>query len=107
SSRYYAFADSRVLISFPTRRSSDLGLCYFNRVFIDKRSNAFIGVNLIFLKQECNTRCILRNDFIFTLDHYLYVNLQVTQPDAVRSEEHTSELQSRENLVCRLLLDKK
>src|SRR5690606_40644503 len=25
----------------------------------------------------------------------------------VRSEEHTSELQSRENLVCRLLLEKK
>src|SRR5690606_42158225 len=25
---------------------------------------------------------------------------------AARSEEHTSELQSRENLVCRLLLDK-
>src|SRR5690606_42144893 len=36
---------------------------------------------------------------------------QVTQDvkDAfpVRSEEHTSELQSRENLVCRLLLEKK
>src|SRR5690606_40799112 len=27
--------------------------------------------------------------------------------DADRSEEHTSELQSRENLVCRLLLEKK
>src|SRR5690606_41809272 len=27
--------------------------------------------------------------------------------EAVRSEEHTSELQSRENLVCRLLLEKK
>src|SRR5690606_5938178 len=27
--------------------------------------------------------------------------------DRVRSEEHTSELQSRENLVCRLLLEKK
>src|SRR5690606_40882401 len=26
---------------------------------------------------------------------------------AYRSEEHTSELQSRENLVCRLLLEKK
>src|SRR5215475_15663004 len=26
---------------------------------------------------------------------------------AQRSEEHTSELQSRENLVCRLLLEKK
>src|SRR5690606_41478931 len=27
--------------------------------------------------------------------------------DRARSEEHTSELQSRENLVCRLLLEKK
>src|SRR5690606_41388608 len=30
-----------------------------------------------------------------------------THPVAGRSEEHTSELQSRENLVCRLLLEKK
>src|SRR5690606_40104337 len=29
------------------------------------------------------------------------------QPPAARSEEHTSELQSRENLVCRRLLEKK
>src|SRR2546422_3423112 len=28
-------------------------------------------------------------------------------PDAARSEEHTSELQSRLHLVCRLLLEKK
>src|SRR6202045_1454521 len=28
-------------------------------------------------------------------------------PEMRRSEEHTSELQSRENLVCRLLLEKK
>src|SRR5690606_41330782 len=27
-------------------------------------------------------------------------------PASIRSEEHTSELQSRENLVCRLLLEK-
>src|SRR5690606_29429790 len=27
--------------------------------------------------------------------------------NGIRSEEHTSELQSRENLVCRLLLEKK
>src|SRR5690606_41906458 len=31
----------------------------------------------------------------------------VTVRDNGRSEEHTSELQSRENLVCRLLLEKK
>src|SRR3712207_8311724 len=30
-----------------------------------------------------------------------------TDPDYVRSEEHTSELQSRQYLVCRLLLEKK
>src|SRR5579872_7557260 len=29
------------------------------------------------------------------------------QPSAARSEEHTSELQSRPHLVCRLLLEKK
>src|SRR5690606_40563630 len=29
------------------------------------------------------------------------------RPDIPRSEEHTSELQSREKLVCRLLLEKK
>src|SRR5690606_41539076 len=34
--------------------------------------------------------------------------LPFSQPcrQALRSEEHTSELQSRENLVCRLLLEK-
>src|SRR3712207_7060007 len=30
-----------------------------------------------------------------------------THPSQVRSEEHTSELQSRQYLVCRLLLEKK
>src|SRR5688572_32579320 len=30
-----------------------------------------------------------------------------TDPLSVRSEEHTSELQSQSNLVCRLLLEKK
>src|SRR5690606_41901215 len=33
-----------------------------------------------------------------------YTDLRVT---LARSEEHTSELQSRENIVCRLLLEKK
>src|SRR5690606_22500278 len=33
--------------------------------------------------------------------------LKVGWDEGLRSEEHTSELQSRENLVCRLLLEKK
>src|SRR2546430_5957570 len=32
---------------------------------------------------------------------------QMMKPTAPRSEEHTSELQSQSNLVCRLLLEKK
>src|SRR2546422_4246180 len=35
------------------------------------------------------------------------VNLGLFQHDVDRSEEHTSELQSRLHLVCRLLLEKK
>src|SRR5436309_8912534 len=35
------------------------------------------------------------------------VDVALTRVSAARSEEHTSELQSRENLVCRLLLEKK
>src|SRR2546427_2758746 len=32
---------------------------------------------------------------------------RVVEVDVLRSEEHTSELQSQSNLVCRLLLEKK
>src|SRR5437016_10803370 len=35
------------------------------------------------------------------------IRLTVINPHSVRSEEHTSELQSLTNLVCRLLLEKK
>src|SRR5690606_41086139 len=44
------------------------------------------------------------------LHHWGAVAVQSTVdggPADARSEEHTSELQSRENLVCRLLLEKK
>src|SRR5690625_5787985 len=33
--------------------------------------------------------------------------IQIEKRDLLRSEEHTSELQSRGHLVCRLLLEKK
>src|SRR2546421_4519001 len=33
--------------------------------------------------------------------------LECDEPESLRSEEHTSELQSRSDLVCRLLLEKK
>src|SRR3712207_7191981 len=38
---------------------------------------------------------------------YLHNGYEPTAEAVVRSEEHTSELQSRQYLVCRLLLEKK
>src|SRR5207302_9910926 len=67
------------LHSFPTRRSSDLL----------RRSRALPQRYATLPVQQC------------------YFDLAAADIDAQRSEEHTSELQSRENLVCRLLLEKK
>src|SRR3712207_6881658 len=42
-----------------------------------------------------------------TFDAYVLRTDRATRSRTVRSEEHTSELQSRQYLVCRLLLEKK
>src|SRR5258708_21945587 len=39
--------------------------------------------------------------------HHLYHSTAAARASASRSEEHTSELQSPDHLVCRLLLEKK
>src|SRR5690606_41836389 len=53
----------------------------------------------------CPDACLLGGGI---RDHIGDVNgLIVDRQVDARSEEHTSELQSRENLVCRLLLEKK
>src|SRR5690606_41775104 len=51
------------------------------------------------------------SDFLLQVINLLVTGLfafdSCFEPGALRSEEHTSELQSRENLVCRRLLEKK
>src|SRR2546428_1331362 len=42
-----------------------------------------------------------------TYDQFRYAFANAVSADEARSEEHTSELQSRSDLVCRLLLEKK
>src|SRR2546430_11336101 len=48
-----------------------------------------------------------RYDFHTPLPHALHLVCGASRRPARRSEEHTSELQSQSNLVCRLLLEKK
>src|SRR5690606_39546435 len=46
-------------------------------------------------------------DLLVEPDAAVRVRRDAVHTSVFRSEEHTSELQSRENLVCRLLLEKK
>src|SRR5207253_10540813 len=92
---FYYFCAPRVLHSFPTRRSSDLGgmpgpssctsirtrpCSSVRRTSTRPRSSAYLSAFSTRFTSTCRSR---------------------------RSEEHTSELQSRGHLVCRLLLEKK
>src|SRR5438874_6250973 len=73
---------------FPTRRSSDLiGLASLEEIVVSIRMDA--------AKEHFNKG--------FPTLTAVFEN----RPHVVRSEEHTSELQSRRDLVCRLLLEKK
>src|SRR5690606_41824625 len=73
-----------------------------------------INISVLFSKLSLRKR--IKNRLSFKLLPLAACLLLLTSCDAAtnhpvtdsnRSEEHTSELQSRENLVCRLLLEKK
>src|SRR5690606_39421139 len=87
----------RYLHSFPTRRSSDLGVTLYGAASIMVNGN----------QGESTTGAW----FMFWIGALIMAYMLFGWFGSViresRSEEHTSELQSRENLVCRLLLEKK
>src|SRR5690606_41370093 len=87
----------RALPSFPTRRSSDLSLR-----LIPSRLQRAQGE-----RGEGGLRDRQLRVLIADVHEHPQQLEQMAGSDVARSEEHTSELQSRENLVCRLLLEKK
>src|SRR5690606_40750263 len=99
--------NTHMLLSFPTRRSSDLTkdlrLNSYDLVFrLGLTSFKHVG---IFPEQAVNWDKIY--SFLHTKPKAKFLNLFAYTGGAsiaakARSEEHTSELQSRENLVCRL-----
>src|SRR5690606_41508229 len=102
-SHFSCSADHSDSHSFPTRRSSDLLDRHANRA----RRHVFALANPVLERTMGSSphahRTPVNNAFYDALgERWL-----LAQDDPVRSEEHTSELQSRENLVCRLLLEKK
>src|SRR5699024_11817166 len=49
----------------------------------------------------------LQEDIVFSNHKHISMEFFIQLHEVIRSEEHTSELQSRFDLVCRLLLEKK
>src|SRR5207247_10957645 len=100
----FLFPPSRVhplLPSFPTRRSSDL----------PRRSTDASSPTGNIDAPACGTtaarRCSLRAAAAFSTPLRRASASHRFLTEGRRSEEHTSELQSRVDLVCRLLLEKK
>src|SRR5438874_8978310 len=87
---FYLYGDHRDLHSFPTRRSSDL--LDIGSPYSPCRSSAVPSLRHYDLSETINPRELAGG---------------VPVSERSRSEEHTSELQSRRELVCRLLLEKK
>src|SRR5690606_42146294 len=102
-----ATGHARLSHSFPTRRSSDLhleGLAAARPALeasISRVAERF-GMEWSLHDTARRKRVAI---FVSKYDHCLMELLWRTQRGQLRSEEHTSELQSRENLVCRLLLE--
>src|SRR5438105_6674578 len=92
-------ADHRDLHSFPTRRSSDLLSLRVGgpaELLLERADGTRCSIHPLWLRERCKDAT--------SIDARTQQRLQ---DPSLRSEEHTSELQSRVDLVCRLLLEKK
>src|SRR5204862_7984029 len=93
------------LHSFPTRRSSDLRpLNRASRSTFNFRTFLWIRVVLCLV---ASAAAIAQPAEPSVLERYYREARTALAEKRLRSEEHTSELQSRRDLVCRLLLEKK
>src|SRR5439155_14063949 len=93
--------------SFPTRRSSDL-LGAGSATPGSDRQDFNFGVTASLSGGQLFYRdwAVVRGDGTGRLDTGRLISFTVAVCDNGRSEEHTSELQSRGHVVCRLLLEK-
>src|SRR5207302_10548547 len=105
--RVWSLSVPRARHSFPTRRSSDLrerGVSGQAEARADAERKGSRGAYLVWIDAGWDDADLGGRH---AGGHERGLDSRGDRHDVVRSEEHTSELQSRENLVCRLLLEKK
>src|SRR5204863_7926778 len=103
----YSSCHHRYLPSFPTRRSSDL----FGRAMTDRDFEALTLAMAHNAQKASATDYVAAQISAFQISRGLATFFEAFDvflcptlcSPPVRSEEHTSELQSRRDLVCRLL----
>src|SRR5207244_13447052 len=96
---------SRSLHSFPTRRSSDLGISISRCAFVPKTWIRWDATSWV---PHTPMTCAPSKSSSSEARRSTPKAGSTSINDAtLRSEEHTSELQSPDHLVCRLLLEKK
>src|SRR5437773_9655628 len=85
---------------FPSRRSSDLAF-----------TGMVLGLQIYYTLRKFGSEGVLGSvvalSMIRELGPVLAALMVTARAGSARSEEHTSELQSHHDLVCRLLLEKK
>src|SRR5207249_7636316 len=92
--------------SFPTRRSSDLDEYKRFSHLISQYPSILVSLVLAVRSIHSRWSVGMTRNFTFQVD-FKNLKLIMRIKRRMRSEEHTSELQSRFDLVCRLLLEKK
>src|SRR5690606_41012729 len=93
----------RDLHAFPTRRSSDLWASRRISPPAPGAASCWLSPVTRTFAPAVSASCWIRVRW----SEVTMLPSSTTTRSPARSEEHTSELQSRENLVCRLLLEKK
>src|SRR5690606_40886408 len=101
------YASTTALHSFPTRRSSDL-VAHFavphGEIILEPTHSRAHDYRQFFVSFPDFFKHFKAGHVFHADIQHDQIGLEVLEEIRKRSEEHTSELQSRENIVCRLLL---
>src|SRR5207244_11115895 len=104
---FYSHFDTRYLHSFPTRTlfRSQIAAPTKTVVLLAGDGGLLVNIGELAAARQENAPIVV---ILFDDQGYgVLRNIQNAHFDGKRSEEHTSELQSPDHIVCRLLLEKK